>query len=225
MRSNAYVLSFMTGLTVVIGLMLSLASTALKERQDLNVEVDMKKNILRSLNIPEDRSKKLTADEVQILFEEKIEEIYIDNDGNQVTENGRPVFVKKMNGMNQGYSIPVSGKGLWSTIYGYLAVGPDGTTILGITFYKHGETPGLGGEIEKDWFTSNYKDKKIYDEEGNPVSIEIVKGQVNPQNADAFHKVDGISGATMTTKGVNQFIAQDLASYRPFFNKIRGMEY
>jgi len=224
MRSNAYVLSFMTGLTVIIGLLLSLASTALKEKQDLNVENDMKKNILRSLNIPEDKNRKLTPDEIQSLFDKKIIEIQVDDEGNEVSENGLPLYLKKVDGVNLGYSIPISGKGLWSTIYGYLAIDKDGETVLGLTFYKHGETPGLGGEIEKDWFTSNYIDKKIFDPAGNPVSIQIVKGQVSPEDPKAFHQVDGISGATMTTKGVNQFIASNLADYRPFFNSIRGTE-
>ena len=224
MRSNAYVLSFMTGLTVIIGLMLSLASTALKERQDLNVENDIKKNILRSLNIPEDASAQLTPDEIQTLFDEKILEILVDDNGNEVQDNGHPIFVKNIDGKREGFSIPISGKGLWSTIYGYLAIGPDGTTVLGITFYKHGETPGLGGEIEKDWFTSNYVGKQIYSPDGKPVSIEILKGKVTPGNANAYHQVDGVSGATMTTKGVNQFIASDLANYRAFFDKIRNTE-
>lgn len=224
MRSNAYVLSFMTGLTVVIGLLLSLASTALKEKQNLNVENDVKKNILRSLNLPEDKDAKLTPDQIKSLFEEKILEISVDENGNEVSENGYPVFIKNIDGKREGYSIPVSGKGLWSTIYGYLAIADDGQTVLGITFYKHGETPGLGGEIEKEWFTSNFKGKQIYGPDGSPVSIEIVKGEVKSGSAGEFHKVDGISGATMTTKGVNEFIASDLANYRPFFNKIREME-
>ena len=72
------------------------------------------------------------------------------------------VYLASENNTVSGYSIPISGKGLWSTIYGYIALEPDGETVKGINFYQHGETPGLGGELEKEWFTSNYIGKKIY---------------------------------------------------------------
>ena len=88
---------------------------------------------------------------------------------------------------------------------------------MGITFYKHGETPGLGGEIDKDWFTSNFVGKQIFNPSGKLVSIQIVKGTVDESRAEAYHQVDGISGATLTTKGMNIFIEQDLKNYLPFF--------
>ncbi|MBC8216708.1 MAG: NADH:ubiquinone reductase (Na(+)-transporting) subunit C [Candidatus Marinimicrobia bacterium] len=221
MRSNLYVISFMSAITVVLGLLLSVAATSLAERQEMNVQIDMKKNILSSLNIPEDASAKLTGDEIQTLFEERIEELSIDEKGNIVTDGAYSVFKKKSAEGAGGYAIPVSGKGLWSTVYGYLAIEPDGETVKGITFYKHGETPGLGGEIDKEWFTSSFVGKKIVDVTGNPVALEIIKGIVLPTDSEAFHRVDGISGATLTCKGVNQFLAKDLAIYEPFFKNIR----
>ena len=97
----------------------------------------------------------------------------------------------------------------------------DGITVKGITFYKHGETPGLGGEVEKEWFTHNFIGKRIIDGQGNLVGIQVVKGQVDELSENAFHQVDGISGATMTSKGLNNFLMTDLQKYEPFFKRIR----
>ena len=122
---------------------------------------------------------------------------------------------------DSGYAIPVIGRGLWSTLYGYLALEPDASTVKGIQFYSHKETPGLGAEIEKDWFTNNFIGKKIVNPNGELVSIEVLRGKVDELSNEAYHQVDGISGATMTTKGVTQFLLEDLQKYEPFFKKIR----
>ncbi len=224
MRSNLFVLSFMAGITIILGFLLSFAATSLKAKQDFNIEIDMKKNILRSLNIPSDQSKKLSQSDIQKLFDEEITTLKIDEDGMQSDAGALSVYIATDGEYHTGYSIPISGKGLWSSIYGYVALETDGSTVKGITFYKHGETPGLGGELEKDWFTSNFVGKQIYNEIGDLVSIEIVKGQVNQNDKNAIHQVDGISGATLTTKGMNKFIAKDLNLYKPFLNRVRAGE-
>jgi Na+-transporting NADH:ubiquinone oxidoreductase subunit C len=224
MRSNLYVLSFMAGITIVLGFMLSFAAASLKDKQNFNVEIDIKKNILSSLNIPADQSEKLTQSDIQKLYDEEITTLNIDENGMQSEDGTLSVYIATDGAQPKGYSIPISGKGLWSTIYGYIALEPDGKTVKGITFYKHGETPGLGGELEKEWFTSNYKGKKIYNDEGELVSIEIVKGQVNQNDKNAIHQVDGISGSTLTCKGMNRFIANDLKTYKPFLERVKEGE-
>jgi len=78
--------------------------------------------------------------------------------------------------------------------------------------------------LEKEWFTSNYKGKRIYNEAGELVSIEIVKGQVNKNNINAIHQVDGISGSTLTGRGMNKFIARDLNMYKPFLDRVKAGE-
>lgn len=224
MRSDFYVISFMAGITIILGFLLSFTAASLKVKQDFNIEVDIKKNILRSLNIPADQSQKLSQSAIQKLFDKKITTLNIDESGMKSDNGALSVYIATDGEQPTGYSIPISGKGLWSTIYGYIALESDGKTVKGITFYQHGETPGLGGELEKDWFTANFVGKQIYNEEGQLVSIEIVKGQVNPNNINAIHQVDGISGSTLTTKGMNQFIAQDLNIYKPFLDRIRAGE-
>ncbi|MEE8479544.1 MAG: NADH:ubiquinone reductase (Na(+)-transporting) subunit C [Candidatus Neomarinimicrobiota bacterium] len=224
MRSNLYVLSFMAGITIVLGFLLSFTATSLKDKQDFNIEIDSKKNILRSLNIPVDQSQKLSQNDIQKLYDEEITTIYIDESGIKSDEGVLSVYIAKDSGQPTGYSIPISGKGLWSTIYGYIALEPDANTVKGITFYQHGETPGLGGELEKEWFTSNYKGKHIFNEEGELVSIQIIKGQVNKNDINAIHQVDGISGSTLTGNGMNKFIANDLNIYKPFLDRIKAGE-
>jgi len=220
MRSNLYVLSFMAAITIILGLLLSFAATSLKAKQEFNVEIDMKKNILSSLNIPGDKSQKLSQNDIQSLFEREITTLTINETGVKSEVGNLKVYISTADNKPTGYSIPISGKGLWSTVYGYIALQPDGNTVKGINFYKHGETPGLGGELEKEWFTANYIGKKIFNSDGELVSIEIVKGVVNPNNENFDHQVDGISGATLTTKGMNQFILEDLQKYKPFLNRI-----
>lgn len=224
MRSNFYVISFMAGITIILGFLLSFTAASLKAKQDFNIEIDIKKNILSSLNIPADQSQKLSQSAIQKLFEEEITTLNIDESGMKSDDGALSVYIATDGEQPTGYSIPISGKGLWSTIYGYIALEPDGKTVKGITFYQHGETPGLGGELEKDWFTSNFVGKQIYNKEGELVSIEIVKGQVNPSNINAIHQVDGISGSTLTTKGMNQFIAHDLNIYKPFLDRVKAGE-
>jgi Na+-transporting NADH:ubiquinone oxidoreductase subunit C len=114
------------------------------------------------------------------------------------------------------YCIPISGYGLWSWLYGFLALEEDKNTIRGITFYKHGETPGLGGEVDKKWWQDNWKGKTTHDASGKLISIKVLKGKGN-QFAKDGHEVDGISGATITSNGVTKFVQADLEKYEVFF--------
>ena len=100
--------------------------------------------------------------------------------------------------------IPVEGKGLWSTLYGYLAVESDGDTIAGLTFYQHGETPGLGGEIDNPRWKSLWPGRKIHNAKGG-VAISVAKGAAGSKE-EAPNKVDGLSGATLTSNGVTYLL-------------------
>jgi len=101
--------------------------------------------------------------------------------------------------------LPVYGKGLWSTLYAFIAIDADGSTVRGITFYEHGETPGLGGEVENSVWQSIWEGKELYGEEGE-VQLQIIKGSVSEGTDDAEHKIDGLSGATITSNGVTEMI-------------------
>lgn len=119
--------------------------------------------------------------------------------------------------------LPIYGKGLWSTMYAFLAVDRDGNKIKGISFYEHGETPGLGGEVDNPRWKQQWKGKEIFNTKGE-VAITLIKGTVDPQKAEALHQVDGLAGATLTTVGIRDFISYWLGKegYGPFLSKLRG---
>lgn len=120
--------------------------------------------------------------------------------------------------------LPISGYGLWSTMYGYLVLGNDLNTVVGITFTEHGETPGLGGEIDNPKWKAQWPGKQIYDEAGAVVT-HLKKGGVNPDNeSDRVHNVDGLAGATLTSNGVNNVIKYWLGDegFGPFLKKLKA---
>ena len=101
--------------------------------------------------------------------------------------------------------IPIEGYGLWSTLYGFLAVDRDGTTVRGITYYQHGETPGLGGEVDNPNWKGVWPGRRIYGPDGDP-ALRVIKGRA--QTAEqAPHEVDGLTGATITGNGVTSMLA------------------
>ena len=234
MHSNFQTFRFALIVTLVCSLLLASAATFLKPRQQENIELDIKKNILKSAGIikpDQDYSRK----DILKLYSDNITAFVLDKNGDFVSDKRPedlnpkfdkdlyPIYEWKNNDQIKSYIIPISGKGLWSTLYGYLAIEPDGSTIKGITFYKHGETPGLGGEVEKQWFTDNFISKKIINDQNELVSITIVRGKVKDQipEDEQYHYVDGISGATLTGRGVTRFLKTNLKEYEPFFEKVR----
>lgn len=237
-KGDGYTVFFAAIVCIVCSLMLSAASSLLRERQEEQAELDRKINVLRAFGVAvrDADGKKIAPDEVNRVFSEHISDMVIDREtglvipGASATTLTRdeiekkqklPLYEWREGGEVTKYAFPVSGKGLWSTIYGYLALERDLSTIVGITFYRHGETPGLGGEIEADWFQQQFRGKKVY-VDGELQRFEIVKGKVQdryPKGND--HAVDGISGASLTGKGINQFLNEDLSNYERYFSTIR----
>nr|WP_305909409.1 Na(+)-translocating NADH-quinone reductase subunit C [Methylomarinum sp. Ch1-1]MDP4522316.1 Na(+)-translocating NADH-quinone reductase subunit C [Methylomarinum sp. Ch1-1] len=130
-------------------------------------------------------------------------------------------LVKKDNRFDQ-VILPVYGKGLWSTMYGFLALNNDLNTIAGITFYQHGETPGLGGEIENPKWQQSWRGKRAFNSAGE-VIIEVVRGEVEANSPDAKHQIDSLSGATLTSRGVDNLIHYWLGEhgYGPLLDRLR----
>ena len=220
-------------------LLLALASTQLKELQEFNIDLDKKKNILKCIGID---VAIMTPDMIIDEYESNISNITLNTNGDVVTniENKNLKSVQnKSTGQIQYYLdnieylpaykasnpesfiIPIAGKGLWSTLFGYFALEKDLNTVKGISFYKHGETPGLGGEVEKKWFQDNFIGKKIFNSSAELISIKVVKGKAGDVlSSDALiHGVDGISGATITSRGVSEFLKKDLLRYEPYINR------
>jgi Na+-transporting NADH:ubiquinone oxidoreductase subunit C len=132
-----------------------------------------------------------------------------------------PVYIRHDNGKELLYAVPIVGKGLWSTLYGYIAFENDFKTVKGLSFYDHKETPGLGARIEEEWFQDNFAGKTIFNAEDKLVPIAVKKGTVDPDvEFEKKHMVDGISGATITCNGVTELLAKDLNLYENYFKKM-----
>lgn len=118
--------------------------------------------------------------------------------------------------------LPVYGKGLWSTLYGYLALKSDLKTIQGLTFYQHAETPGLGGEVDNPAWKAQWEDQQLYDENGDPAAL-VYKGSAPEGNPYA---VDGLSGATITSRGVTNLLRYWASEdgYKPFLTELEKNE-
>ncbi len=234
MHSNRYTMGFALAVCVTCSVILAFAAGALKPSIERNKEFDIHKNILIAMGLADPTEKK-EVEELEKIFSEQVEGKVLDTEGNVVPgmdpaevdiedeSQYLPVYISYRNDKISSIAMPVMGKGLWSKIYGYVALEDDLNTIKGITFYQHGETPGLGGEIGQSWYQDKFKDKKIFDSDGTFQSIRIAKGPV-PEDLSKDkkqHMVDGISGATLTGKGINQFLESDLKRYLPYLRKMR----
>ncbi len=133
-------------------------------------------------------------------------------------------FVREGDAIRQ-VILPVHGYGLWSTLYGFLALEGDFRTIAGLKFYDHAETPGLGGEVDNPSWRQKWDGKVAFDENGNAV-IEVIKGVVDQSRSGAEHRVDGLAGATLTTRGVDNLLKFWLGEngFGPFLQRMRKKE-
>ncbi|RAP29338.1 NADH:ubiquinone oxidoreductase subunit C [Candidatus Marinamargulisbacteria bacterium SCGC AG-343-D04] len=214
---------FAIGMCLVCSIALTSANVGLKERQQLNVKIDQQKNILKSLGLFSSEVS-YSGEEIQNMYETKVKSAYLNNDGiitESVTDN--PIFIVGSEDSIEKYSIPFKAYGLWSWVYGYLALKGDGNTIIGMTVYSHAETPGLGGEVEKSWFQEQFVGKKITDIKGRFVSIGVAKGKAKESVSEdkLAHYIDGISGATVTSKGVEKYLKIDLKKYEKLSARLR----
>jgi Na+-transporting NADH:ubiquinone oxidoreductase subunit C len=232
-QSNLYIILFAVGLTIVCGGLLALAAQGLKEDQDRNIAQERKQNILSTaMDLNED-------DNIDQIYSERVDAFVVDYDGN-VVEGVEPEDVnlaaeykkpprqrllpiyefKSATDPNKVESVvlPLFGFGLWDIIWGFVALEDDLNTIRGIKFQHKGETPGLGARIaEEGDVAPRYKGKKIFD--GNVlVSVKMMKGEGNDYSDD-IHKVDGMSGATLTANGVNNMLKDYLLSYANYIKK------
>ena len=118
--------------------------------------------------------------------------------------------------------LPIRGYGLWGTLYGYIAVENDFNTVSGIEFYEHKETPGLGAEVDNPKWKSSWKGKKIYN--NNKVALEVIKGKVESSDTNGIYKIDGLSGATLTSRGVTNMVAYWFSD-SGYANLFRELDY
>ena len=140
-------------------------------------------------------------------------------------ENFQSIYLHYDNEDLNAIILPVRGYGLWGTMKGYLALESDLQTIIGLEFFDHKETPGLGGEIVNPRWKAIWKGKEVYSDAGDVV-ISVIKGSVDKRNEKAKYQVDGLSGATITSNGVTNLLSFWLGEmgYGPLIKQIRSME-
>ncbi len=232
-QSNLYIVIYAGVLTIVCGGLLALASEGLKEKQQFNIDMEQKKNILSTVialeegvDINQLYAKRVKAFVVD--FQGSVKEGMQPKDVNLAAEYKKPreqrllpvyEFKNETDSSKTDYVVlPVYGYGLWNNIWGFVALKSDLNTVQGVKFQHAGETPGLGARIETDEDVQNrYKGKTIYDN-GKLVSVTMMKGEGKDYSSNS-HQVDGLSGATLTAKGVNNMLQDYFVAYENYMKK------
>lgn len=229
-NSNTYQILYAAIMVIVVGAVLALVAMSLKPKQQDNIANDKRKQILSAIHCT------APADSVEAIYDKYITRSYlVDTTGAVVdTTAGAafaidmkknmkaatpqlPVFEATVDGAKK-YILPLYGAGLWGPIWGYVAVNDDGTTIYGAYFSHESETPGLGGEIESADFQQRFDGKHIaYADNGAVSSPSVIK---KGQKAETGDQIDAISGATITSKGVDAMLKKCLEPYKAFLGNI-----
>ena len=239
-KSNTYIFSYSVILVVVVAAVLSFTAFSLKEKQQANIRNEKMQNILMSVNITVDAKNaeqayntyitetfivKANGDVLPYVLKKEGKAIdtirAFDVDMKSlydipVSERTYPIF-KALKNDTTFIIIPLRGKGLWGPVWGYISLNEDINTVNGAIFDHKGETPGLGAEISKPKFSDQFKNKQIFDNTGKFTSIQVIKGGAG----DNIHAVDGISGGTITSVGVNDMIDTCLSGYVKYFESIK----
>jgi len=233
-QSNLYIILYSAILTIACGGLLAVASEGLKEKQQANVDLEQKQIILSTvMQLKEE-------DNVEALYNKRVKAFVIDFQGNvkiglrpkdinvaveykkAPEDRLLPVYEFKSEADTtkiENVVLPVYGYGLWNNIWGYVALNNDLNTLKGVKFKHAGETPGLGARIADDAdVQERYIGKKVLNDQGHVASIVMMKGEGHDYSSDP-HKVDGMSGATLTGKGVNNMLKDYFACYENYIKK------
>ncbi|MEO9805292.1 MAG: NADH:ubiquinone reductase (Na(+)-transporting) subunit C [Reichenbachiella sp.] len=245
-RSNLYIVIFSAILTIVLGGLLSGTSVVLKPLQDKQVELDTKKKILGAVM---DISNIKDPKEILALYDKRVTSTVVDINGDLMEKDakGNPLIAEKIDFQKNhnkfkkdvnarpypvfmymkedgsgvdAYIFPMFGAGLWDWISGFIAVDSDLVTVRGVAFDHKSETPGLGARITDTKVRSRYEGKKLFDAGGVLQSVNMVKGEKGLPLDD--HHIDGMSGATLTGKGVNAMLKDYFGFYGNFIEKTKA---
>lgn len=239
--SDRYVVAFSAVVCVVCSVAVATAADLLRERIETNERWDRRSAILGALGLPED-GHRVWGPEVDALWDARVRIVVVDAAGAPVPDKtvddvqaeaqaahdqGRApallaVYQRVDGDTVAATALPLAGSGLWGPISGFLALEPDGETVSGTTFFAPQETPGLGYEITADWFEQQWVGKRVFDG-GEVAPIRVVKGKAAEKcPTDLDHCVDGVSGATLTSNGVDAMVASDLERYAPYLRTLHG---
>ena len=210
-NSNIYTFVYMTVVVIIVAVLLAVVSQALAPKQQANILLDKQKQILGALKVDY-----TNADPAEVYYTLVQDTIYLSGEAGQTSKE---VYVANLNGETK-YILPLSGKGLWGGIGGYLALDEDKNTIYGVNFNHESETPGLGAKIVEPEFRSQFEGKHIRNAEGAVVSVAVLKAG---KHADGQEQVDAISGATITSAGVSTMLEVNLGEYKEFLTGEAGL--
>ena len=225
--SNVYIIIYASVMVVLVALLLAYTSEVLRPIQSKNEVVDKKRQILISINVEstnanaEELYKKLIVDSYLVNVQgNKMEGSAFDTElANElrkpIIDRNYPVLVANVDGATK-YILSLRGAGLWGALWGFIALDEDKRTIYGASFGHEGETPGLGAEIDQPFFSHKFIGKKIFNAQDQFTSVAIVKPGRAVHNRDY---VDGISGSTITSHGVETMLFSSLEAYGKFLNK------
>jgi Na+-transporting NADH:ubiquinone oxidoreductase subunit C len=241
-------------LCVACSVVVSSAAVLLKPQQVANKELDRKSNILAAAGLGgngvsvDEAFKKITTKVVDLetgKFTDDVdpntydaakaskdpamsEALSRDVDIASIKRQARyqTVYLVENEGQLDRIILPVKGYGLWSTLYGFMALEGDLNTVVGLGFYSHAETPGLGGEVDNPNWKALWEGKKVYEEGTWDPELHLIKGSVDSSTPDAEHKVDGLSGATLTSNGVTHLVQFWMGKngYAPFLKNLKAGE-
>lgn len=229
-QSNIYTIVYIIVMVVVVGAALAFTAMSLKNRQQANADNDKRRQILSSVNITAD-----AADLTQEFDKYITGQVVVNAQGDSVGSDAfsikmeqqvkvpadkrlLPLYICSIDGSTK-YIIPLYGQGLWGPIWGYISLNEDASTVYGAFFDHQGETPGLGAEITKDAFRDEFRDKELF--KGDKfLPIAVVKAGQAPMSGEDY--VNGISGGTITSKGVGSMLDQCLKPYKNYLEKLRS---
>ena len=196
-NSNAYIIIYSTILVIVVAFLLAFVSSSLKDKQEANVALDVKKQILNSLNL-----RGLDDQQAEAKYAEVVEQ--------ESELNGQKYYLCQVDG-EQVTVVSLKGMGLWGGISGYVAIHGDEPTVYGAYFNHESETAGLGAEIKDDQsWQEKFIGKKVFN--GSEVALSVVKNVSDPTT-----QVDCVTGATLTSNGVNDMLKAGLANTMQLF--------
>jgi len=228
-ESNVYTFTFAIIMVLVIGTVLAFTSEFLQPRKTQNAADKKMIDILSAIKVEASRANASTQyaeyiyDEVIIDYKGNviqgsafdIDVLFQYRDKTLMAEDKKYPFFKARKNNNEYVIIPMVGSGLWGPVWGFVALEDDYNTIYGATFAHKSETPGLGAEINTDFFEEPFKGKKIINQSGVFVAIEVKKGGADK---GSLHQVDGITGGTITSDGVGDMLYNTLSVYHNYFS-------
>lgn len=248
-RKKTYIVAFV--LCLICSIAVSSAAVMLKPVQDKNKQLDKQRNIVAIAGLAQkgvsvnEAFKQVEAKVVDLQTGAYVDSLdpktfdaraaAVDPKQNVVLTKEQDIasikrrakyatvyLVKDEQGKLQKVILPISGYGLWSTLHGFLALQGDANTVVGLGFYEHAETPGLGGEVDNPNWKAQWIGKKVFDDQGK-IAIRVTKAPVADSDPRAVYDIDALSGATLTSNGVNNLVHFWLGAdgFGPYLQKIR----